>query len=151
LNAIVFLALKPKGRGTTMTPMRSVDKYKQLVDQAFAHGVGIGFDSCSAPMFLSSVKDRPNYEQLEQLADPCESTLFSLYIDSSANVWPCSFLENEQYEPINMLEIDDFIEEVWQSKSLGKFRQDLTATAHCEKALVKGCRECPKYNLYREE
>ena len=148
LNAIVFLALKERGRGTCMHSLRDTERYKQLVAKAFKAGVAIGFDSCSAPTFLKSVQDYPNYEELEQLSEPCESTLFSIYIDVYGNVWPCSFLENCEYEPINLLEIDNFKNDCWHHEKLNKFRRDLLATTKCEKCLVAGVRQCPVYDLY---
>ena len=149
LNAIVFLALKEKGRGKSMHSLRDTEKYKYLVEKAFKQNVAIGFDSCSAPIFLKSMENNSNYKLFSQLSEPCESTLFSIYVDVKGNIWPCSFLENEEYEPINLLEIDDFIKECWHSEKLDKFREDLINTTKSANCLVAGCRECPKYNLYR--
>ena len=150
LNAIVFLALKERGRGVKMHSLRSAEKYKKLVDKAFKSGVDVGFDSCSAPLFMKAIENHPDYEQLYQLAEPCESTLFSIYVDVEGKVWPCSFMENEEYEPVDLLEIEDFRKECWHSEKLNKFRKELLETAHCDNCLVKGVRECPKYNLYKE-
>jgi radical SAM protein with 4Fe4S-binding SPASM domain len=151
LNAIVFLALKERGRGITMHSLRSAEKYKRLVEKAFNLGVNIGFDSCSCNTFLKAMEDSPNYEQLYQMAEPCESTLFSIYVDVEGKVWPCSFMENEEYDPVDLLEIEDFLKDCWHSEEVNKFRKNLLATAECEGCLIKGVRECPKYNLYKEE
>lgn len=148
LNAIVFLALKPRGRGIKMHPLRDVNLYKGLVECAFENGINIGFDSCSAPTFLKSMEDHKNYKQFEQCAEPCESTLFSIYVDVKGNVWPCSFLENEEYDPVNLLVVQDFMKSCWHSDRLEKFREDLLATQDSPEALVPGVRQCPKYNLY---
>ena len=148
LNAIVFLALKPRGRGVKMTPMKDTERYKALVERAFENKVNIGFDSCSASTFLKSMEGHKDYKQFEQCSEPCESTLFSIYVDVKGSVWPCSFLEHEEYEPVNLLEVEDFIKECWNNDRLHKFRLDLLDTQDSDKALVKGVRQCPKYDLY---
>ena len=148
LNAIVFLALKPRGRGAKMHPLKDTKLYKNLVERAFKSGINIGFDSCSASTFLKSMEGHKDYKQFEQCSEPCESTLFSIYIDVKGNVWPCSFLEHEEYEPVNLLEVEDFLKECWHSDRLYKFRLDLLDTQDSDKALVKGVRQCPKYDIY---
>lgn len=146
LNAIVFLALKPRGKRNNLTPL-GTEKYKELIDFAFENNIKVGFDSCSAPMFLNAVKDRPNYKELEQLCEPCESTLFSVYLDVSGQMYPCSFLE-EKGEGINIAECSNFIRDAWFSDRTAKFRKDLIDT---EKDCIingNGCRKCPKYDIY---
>lgn len=145
LRAIVFLALKPVGRGQSMKPLRDVDRYRQLVETALAGGVGFGFDSCSAPMFLAAVKDHPDYERFEQMAEPCESTLFSIYISAEAKAYPCSFLERS-FEGIDVLTVDDFLQDVWNATEMVRWREELLATK--TGGLVEGCRQCPAYEIY---
>lgn len=145
LRAIVFLALKPTGRGTSMTPLRSVEQYRELVNTALAAGVGFGFDSCSAPMFLAAIEGHERYDQFLQLAEPCESTLFSLYVDTFATAHPCSFLENAGLG-VDVLQADDFVRDVWHAPKLVKWRVGLLATA--AGGLVEGCRQCPAYPIY---
>jgi len=147
LNAIVFLAVKPAGRGKSMTPLNSIEKYRELIKHAMDSKVNIGFDSCSAPLFLKAMKDDENYKRYEMLAEPCESYLFSIYINSNGSAYPCSFLEAE-HEGIDMtrdgLELEDF----WFAPSTKQWREELLSTAHQDDCLVKGCRQCPKYKIY---
>ena len=35
-----------------------------------------------------------DFEKLKTFAEPCESTLFSSYIDVNGDFYPCSFAEN---------------------------------------------------------
>ena len=63
LNAIVFLALKPIGDRNNLNKL-GTEKYKNLIDYAFKNNIRVGFDSCSAPMFLEAVKDRDDYKEL---------------------------------------------------------------------------------------
>jgi len=148
LRAIVFLALKPAGRGKSFTPLRSAAKYQKLVQTAMDKGVGIGFDSCSAPLFLKSVEDSENYEQYEMLAEPCESTLFSVYVDVRGRMFPCSFLEESGFEGIDVIEAEDFLRDVWYHPRTVKWREELLATAKGKKCLVSGCRQCPEFDIY---
>jgi radical SAM protein with 4Fe4S-binding SPASM domain len=142
LNAIVFLALKPKGDRNNFTPLGDRKKYKALIDLAFEMGVNIGFDSCSASLFLEAIKDHPRYKEYEQLTEPCESMLFSVYINTLGEVTPCSFMENTEYKPINILDVKDF-KEIWMGDTAKTFRKDLFNTAKCQV-----CRSCPKYDIY---
>lgn len=127
LNAVVFLMLKPKGRGTALGQMKDYDKYKAMVDYALERGLRIGFDSCSVPSFLNVAKDHPDYVMFEQSTDRCESGLFSLYIDVKGKVWPCSFGQNrDDLEPIDVLAIEDFSRDVWNSPQMDRWRKRLT-------------------------
>ncbi|KKN31045.1 hypothetical protein LCGC14_0827950 [marine sediment metagenome] len=147
LRAIVFLALKPIGRGTRMTPLRSMDQYGQLVAAALESGVGFGFDSCSAPMFLKAIEHHAEYERFVQLAEPCESTLFSIYIDVNARAFPCSFLESD-FEGVDVLAAEDFLRDVWRAPSIVRWRTKLLNTV--VGGLVNGCRQCPAFDIYPE-
>jgi len=142
LNAIVFLSMKPKGERNKFNCLKDSDKYKQIINLAFKEGVKIGFDSCSAPKFLEAVKDNKNYKQLEQLTEPCESLLFSIYLNCKGEVTPCSFAEGEE-DSINMLEIKDFFKEVWYNNKVIKWRERLLNTEKCNI-----CRKCPIYDIY---
>ena len=143
LNTIVFLTLKPTGRGKNLTSLRSIDKYRKLVDYASNTGVGFGFDSCGAPIFLKSMAGRENYNHLEQLAEPCESYLFSIYINTKGITYPCSFAE-EIVEGIDLTQDINY----WHAPSTAKWRNKLLNTATQENCLIQGCRQCPIYDIY---
>lgn len=147
LRAVVFLALKPEGRGVSRTPLRDAVRYKTLVQTALDKGVGIGFDSCSAPLFLKAVEGAENYDWYETLAEPCESTLFSVYIDVHGKMYPCSFLASG-FEGINVVAANDFVQDVWMREQTVKWREELLATS-CG-GLVEGCRQCPAFDIYPE-
>jgi len=54
----------------------------------------------------------------------------------------CSFLENvENYPQINMLEVDDFMKEVWNCEEVVKFRNNLINNIDKETDF----RICPHY------
>jgi MoaA/NifB/PqqE/SkfB family radical SAM enzyme len=137
LNATVFLMLKPKGRGPSLRPIAR-DQYAELVQTALSRRLRIGVDSCSVPSFLSVTEGHPYRPWLVQSTDPCESGLFSLYIDVHGNAWPCSFGEGrDDLEPVNVLEADDFIEDVWNGPEISRWRERLCGN----------CRSCPLWKL----
>lgn len=126
LNAIVLLSLKTKGRGDGFTPL-SQDKFKELVDFAMDNNIPLGFDSCSCHKFLKSVKNRDNFKQLEMLSEPCESGLFSAYINSKGLAAPCSFMEN-QGEWVDGIRVDtcnDYLKDIWFHPKMNDFRKKL--------------------------
>jgi hypothetical protein len=144
LNAIVFLALKPKGGGNKLTPLKDIWEYKQLVDHALTNNIPIGFDSCSAPMFLEAVKDHKDYTKFKTLVEPCESWLFSTYINVEGITYPCSFIEGEVgYKGVNLLKADFDFMEFWNGEEVSKWRKKLLATEEGQL-----CRRCPQFDIY---
>ena len=67
--------------------------------------------------------------------EPCESTLFSMYVDVHGMAHPCSFTEDEH--GVSMLEAKDFLADVWNSPRFQLFRSKL----------LFGGRKCPAYNV----
>ena len=141
LNAIVFLALKKKGRGRGFNCASST-QFKGMIDLLLESGISFGFDSCSCGNWLNAVKDHPNYNQFFQMSDPCESSCFSIFIDTHGDFYPCSFCENEKewQTGISVLDCEDFIQDVWFHERTKAFRSKL---------LWNG-RNCPMYNLTGE-
>lgn len=149
LNAIVFLALKPKGKRNTLTPINPL-KYKELVDVALNDKVRIGFDSCSAPMFLKAVEGHDNYKQFQTMAEPCESYLFSFYINVEGKTVPCSFLEDEaDYKGLDVVNCNDFLKDIWYHPEVVAFRELVTSTE--KNGLVENCRQCPYFKIYEDK
>jgi hypothetical protein len=136
LNAIVFLWLKPKGRGETLHSV-SREKYNTLVKYAIDHNIPIGFDSCSASNFLKC----GDTEKFKNFVEPCESTLFSIYINVDGIATPCSFAE-DKCDGVDVISANNFITDVWMSKSFVDFRSKVTANID-----DNGCRMCPLYEL----
>lgn len=148
LNAIVFLLLKPKGKRNNLTPVDNLDDYKGLFLHAREKGIAFGMDSCSAPNLLKATegKDLFNAESVE----PCESTLFSFYINTEGLGFPCSFTEGQPgwKEGIPILD-RDFLQDVWYNDKINKWRASLlSSSSKCKNCqFQKGCRSCPEYNI----
>lgn len=138
LNSIVLLSLKQKGRGKHFKRL-SQEKFKEMVNFALDNNIPIGFDSCGANKLLKSIEGE-TLKRIEPFVEPCESFgLFSAYINCKNEYFPCSFAEGEGNwkEGINMLEIDDFLKEVWYNEKLNDDRK---------KSLSKN-RECLIYKI----
>lgn len=137
LNAIVFLWLKPKGRGERLHQV-SREKYNALVHYALVNNIRIGFDSCSASNFMRC----ENTAQFKNYVEPCESTLFSIYINVDGVAYPCSFSENN-CDGVSVIDTD-FMNDVWMSEPFMDFRDKVLASSNIDE---NGCRKCPLYNL----
>lgn len=145
LNAIVLLSLKKKGRGESYNQLTE-NEFKEIVDFALDNKIRIGFDSCSAFKFLTSVSSHENFDNFLTACDPCESTLFSSYVDVSGKFYPCSFSEGiEGWEDgIDVKSCEDFVKDIWFNKRTVSFRNNLISSS-CNNSL--NCRECPIYKI----
>lgn len=127
LNAIVFLSLKQKGRGVRFNQL-SQQKFDHLIQELLLKDIKFGFDSCSAFKFLKAVQDHEDFEKFEQMSEPCESTLFSMYINVDGKFFPCSFMENQGdwEEGIDCTSKDlKFFEDVWLNEKVSKTREQI--------------------------
>ena len=129
LNAVVFLQYKSKGENPDLySPVKEAEKYAELIDTYNQHGINIGFDSCSAPVYLQGAKlnelRKQNGLQSEQeisakltrlstFVEPCESGLFSLYCNVDGLFYPCSFVEDEKGWEQGLELKEDFMKDVW--------------------------------------
>jgi MoaA/NifB/PqqE/SkfB family radical SAM enzyme len=144
LNAIVFLGLKPKNRGQAFEVL-PVDEYVKLVKFCLQNEVPFGFDSCSSPktelaVVKSDYLDDDIKNRILQSCERCESFLYSMYINAEGVFYPCSFGE-EIEESIDVLKVNDFNSEVWNSDPARRWRERLSSLN----------RECPIYPEIRIE
>lgn len=135
LKAIVFLSLKTKGRSKNRFHQLTQEQFTNLTNHALENNVPMGFDSCSAQKFMKAVKGHPNEQQMIQSAEPCESTLYSLYIDVRGDFFPCSFSPNTPgwEKGISVIECNDFLKDIWFNERTRDFSKK-----------VIGCRNCGK-------
>jgi MoaA/NifB/PqqE/SkfB family radical SAM enzyme len=113
LNAIVFLGLKQKGRGTGFNILPD-DKYEGLIRYAMGSNVPIGMDSCSANKAARVFESMGILAEVEKFIEPCESTSMSFYTNVEGQFFPCSFAEDVT-KGIDMLTVTDFDKEVWHA------------------------------------
>lgn len=131
VNAIVFLQYK----GDKLSPI-SLESHKKLIDICYDKNINYGFDSCSAPSQLKLYPEKREY------IEPCESGLFSGYINCEGYFYPCSFSESKM-QGLNVEELD--LEEIWYSKEIENWRQKLSNN-NCHCSMKKYCRICPIYD-----
>lgn len=151
LNAIVLLSLKQKGRGEKFNVL-SDEKYKLVVKKLVESKINFGFDSCGAERFLKAIKELypERYDEIVDYVEPCESALFSSYINTDGDFYPCSFSEGVPgwEEGLSVLECDNFVEDIWNNEKTLKFTNELLNTEYDSE--VK-CRNCPLYNICEVE
>lgn len=150
LKAVVFLLLKPKGDRNKLHSITDVEKFKALFLKAQENNISIGMDSCSAPFMLKTAVDVEQKELIPSI-EPCESTLFSIYINYLGEVFPCSFTEGTTgwERGIDMNEVSDFTKDIWFSDRLSEWRKTLlSSTSACNTCETqKLCRSCPVYDI----
>lgn len=149
LRAIVFLLLKPKGLRNRLAPIQDAAAVRGLYDHARERGIGIGLDSCSAPLAL---KTWP--EDTHVMVEPCESGLFSIYVNVDGEAFPCSFTEGTPgwetgIDLVNFEGMKVFAPAVWHGQRLTEWREKLLASsAGCKGCSAqKLCRACPAYPI----
>lgn len=141
LNAIVFLSLKPKGRGKNdalFTPL-SQESFNDLIKYAENFKINYGMDSCTAGKYVKYIENSFNKDFIMNMIEPCESTRFSIYINTKGYFYPCSFMEEENTldggnweEGIDVVNCNDFLKDVWMNEKTEMFR--------------KSCLNCVKNN-----
>lgn len=156
IRAIVFLTIKPIGNRNNMSSLSDKDRYKDLVMYAIENSIPIGFDSCGCYNFLNIMKESSQYDYFENMAESCESSLFSIYVNSKGIVSPCSFTEDVDHtilkdinsisEVIDLNKVSDLMMDVWYSNKFNAFRRVLLSTIKCSSNEVQ-CRYCPAYQL----
>jgi MoaA/NifB/PqqE/SkfB family radical SAM enzyme len=144
LHAIVFLGVKPKGRAKGHFHTLTQEQYEDLIRYTMDKNFNFGFDSCSAPKFEASVKninlDPQIIDKMIESSEPCESSLFSSYINTHGEYWHCSFAEEQEgQEFVDVIQAKDFIADVWYSEPVKRFRQKSIQSMH------NGCRQCTVY------
>lgn len=141
LNAIVFLALKQKGRGKGFEPL-AFHRFKEMVEFVIDSGISYGFDSCSAQSLLRAIKGTSYIEKIEKYIESCESTRMSLYIDVDGFFYPCSFMEkiDDWKDGLDVKTCNDFISEIWENPRTQNFRKGCLSS-------IKNGVGCQYYNI----
>jgi len=137
VKALVLLRYKPKGMGQAYYTQPTLEDFRSVIEYANSKNVSMGFDSCSAHAYLQCIASSPDYEKLAQYVEPCESTLFSAYINVDGDFFACSFCENQapNWETgISVLHCDNFLQ-IWNSARVNTWRKTLLAMD----------RKCPEY------
>ena len=118
INAVIFLLYKPVGLGDQKN-MISLDSIKlksffKLISEK-RYFFKIGFDTCFSPL-IDAFLTNYNSKTIEY----CEAAKFSCYISSDLKIYPCSFIQKEEYS-INLR--DNTIQKAWFSEKFNIFRR----------------------------
>jgi len=143
-NALVFLSAKLRGRAKKNDfHLLSQEKYDKIALKAlYSEKISVGMDSCSAFKTLEAYKNEPNYDQIYQAVEPCESSIYSTYINVDGEYFPCSFSEGLDHgeksgdwrKGLNVLECEDFVKDIWFSEKTRKFADEVNACRSCGKS-----------------
>lgn len=137
MNALVMLSFKDRVGSGALTPITQ-KSYNKLIEYCEQQEIRFGFDSCSAPLYLNAIKNRKDRDELATFAEPCESGLFSLYINHRAEIFMCSFGENTELwkDGVSILDYPSVLD-VWNGDKMKEWR----------KTLLKNKRRCPIYKI----
>ena len=88
---------------------------------------------------LKFLKDHKDYKTFEMMAEPCESSCFSSYINCKGEYFACSFAEGHDMfsKGLDVLSTDDFLGDIWNGKETENFREVLLGQE----------RHCPLYKI----
>lgn len=120
LNAVVLLSLKKVGLAENKYDILSQEKFKELTIYALENNIKIGYDSCGSIKFLNSIKSISKYDNLSIYVDKCESSVYSMYINTDGYFSPCSFVNFKN--KISVTECNNFFEDIWYNDDIVKFR-----------------------------
>jgi hypothetical protein len=139
MNAIVFLGVKPKGRAKDRFHSAAMDDFRDIIRVCLDREIGFGFDSCSAFVFDEIIQGMPlsdrEKKSMRDMAEPCESALFSCYVNVRGEMWFCSFAEDEVgVEPVDVLNAGDFLRDVWYAPSTVLFRNRVIEARNARKS-----------------
>ncbi len=129
-NSVIFLTYKPAGRADGSDNIRSSSLLQTFLASVEhpATVLKIGFDACFVPSLLKAT----NVDH--DLIDSCECGFFSIYINESLDVMPCSFCNNDKFS-FNLRQFS--FEEIWHDK-LSDYRKQVGTTGQ------SGCAGCSK-------
>lgn len=149
VSAVIFLLYKPIGNINSNLILqpdnKQLKRFFRLIDQG-NHGFGIGFDSCSTTGILAHCTN-----VADECIEPCEGGRFSAYIDADMTMYPCSFVQNEDYA-VDLRE--STVNEAWNSEGFKAFRKNfMNSCPECSKRelCLGGCPSIPSINLCKDK
>jgi hypothetical protein len=146
MKAILFLGVKPKGRGVSYDAL-PMPGYVDLINTCLDKKIAFGFDSCSAARFERFVQQADLSDEVKSVmmeeAEGCESSCFSAYVNVHGVYWHCSFIEEVEPIEIDLMKTDNFLRDVWYNERVIDFRNRVIGDGSTT------CRQCPVFEEIR--
>jgi len=140
LHSCVFLMHKPMGRGTMeQHPTYNQKKNFFAALREYVGPVPIAVDSCSVP---SLVHFFPEEDIAPETIGPCDSGMFSVFVDENLVVSPCSFNDEVVYDLHDLS-----FEYIWKEMFKDYREEVLEVCPECDvRNLCRGCLLLPEIN-----
>jgi len=142
VSAVVFLSYKPNNNANTLCLRDNceMDEFLSVVREY--RGCKLGFDSCMIS-FLAKIGDDISPESL----DFCEAGRFSAFISETCMLYPCSFMNDNGDDGIDLSQIS--LVHGWQhGSSFIKIRERLSLPSR-QRQPIAACGLCNQYNMCR--
>jgi hypothetical protein len=161
VNHVIFSV--PKEVEVGKSHILDLNKYGNILNAAIDQEIEISVSPCIVPIFRYFVQDEHLFRGLFHVPESCESALFSMYLDSNFNVYPCKSFKNSLYrqrlikenesfpKEINLLALRDyniFVKSAWHHPYFEDFRRTLKITLSHKDSLTPGVRHCPILPIY---
>lgn len=133
---LVLITPKPV-EGSKFT-LLDKDQYRELLKYCLKNKIDVGLDQCSKPRLKEVVSDK-----IINNIDSCECSFYTGFVDVNGNYWHCGFSEiseNKIHEELNIFKCEDFVKDIWNSKSLMTLRDNIRSKTK------DGCRLCPLFD-----
>ena len=149
IRAVIFLLYKPIGYDRKDLILKKNNPYlTRFFDLMNTNNQPymIGFDSCLASGVLTNCAN-----VAPECIEPCESARYSAYISSDMTMYPCSFIQKDEYA------VDlrtHSIKEAWNSHGFERFRntfRDACPECNSREMCLGGCPEINSINLCRKK
>ena len=113
INAVIFLLYKRKDENINIEKIKIIEFFNLLNKNKYLFK--IGFDTCFSPLisrYLLNIEKRSIEE--------CEAGRFSCYISSNGILYPCSFIQDDNFG-VDIKE--NSILKAWNSEKMNNFRK----------------------------
>ena len=122
ISSMNFCFLKETGRGINYTVLSN--QHFRFLMEKFSREISLGrfYDRCSTGI-LMEINDIDDIHKAS-----CDVGLFSCYIDVGGNFNFCSYVVEKHkkfFQPINLLNINDFEADVWMHPAVVNFRNEV--------------------------
>lgn len=121
LKSVVFLRIKPVGRAAKMNVAIPSKMLGEIITFCETNNISFGFDSCSATNVIKWYESQ-NRGDMVKYCEPCESSMFSSYINVNGMYHHCSFCESlPGYTGVNVNECNHFTD-IWLGNEIENYR-----------------------------